>query len=59
MGGELAVVLAAALVAGGALSIRLRWQRSTQAYRAMLMVAACYFVAGSLVGAYHPRIPSG
>jgi hypothetical protein len=44
--------LAAALVAGGALYIRLRWQRSPQAYRAMLMVAACNFVAGSLVGAW-------
>lgn len=47
-----AAIVAAALIAGGALYIRLRWHRSPQAYRAMLAVAACYFVAGSLVGSW-------
>jgi hypothetical protein len=50
--GELAIVATVALAAGGALYIRLRWRRSPQAYRAMLVVAACYFVAGSLMGAW-------
>jgi hypothetical protein len=62
---ELAIVLAVALVASGALYIRLRWRRSPQAYRAMLVIAACYFVAGSIIGAWvlhlaspRPTVPS-
>jgi hypothetical protein len=50
--GELAIIAAVTLVAGGALYIRLRWRRSPQAYRAMLVIAACYFAAGSLMGAW-------
>jgi hypothetical protein len=50
--GELAVIAAVALIAGGALYIRLRWRRSPQAYRAMLAIAACYFVAGSIVSVW-------
>jgi endonuclease YncB( thermonuclease family) len=46
------IVFALALVLAGALYIRLRWHRSPRAYRAMLALAACYFVAGSLVGAW-------
>jgi hypothetical protein len=47
------VVLAAfALAAAGALYVRLRWRRSPQAYRAMMALAACYFVAGSLTSAW-------
>jgi endonuclease YncB( thermonuclease family) len=47
-----AVAIALALIAGGALYIRLRWRRSPQAYRAMIALAACYFVAGSIAGAW-------
>jgi hypothetical protein len=50
--GELLIIAAVALIAGGALYMRLRWRRAPQAYRAMLVIAACYFVAGSLVGAW-------
>jgi len=46
------IVVALALVAGSALYIRLRWRRSPQAHRAMIVLAACYFLAGSLVGAW-------
>jgi hypothetical protein len=51
-----------ALVLGGALYIRLRWRRSPQAYRAMIVLAACYFVTGSILGAWvlhfvSPRSP--
>jgi hypothetical protein len=50
--GEWAAFMAAALVAGGALYMRLRWRRSPQAYRAMIALAVCYFEAGSLVSAW-------
>jgi hypothetical protein len=40
------------LVAVGALYVRFRSRRSPQAYRAMLALAVCYFVAGSLTGAW-------
>jgi endonuclease YncB( thermonuclease family) len=46
------VVVAIALVVVGALYIRQRWHRSPQAYRAMIALAGCYFVAGSLTGAW-------
>jgi endonuclease YncB( thermonuclease family) len=46
------VLLALALVVGGAVYIRLRWRRAPQAYRAMVALAACFFVAGSLTGAW-------
>ncbi len=46
------VVVALALVVGAALYIRLRWRRAPQAHRAMMVLAACYFLAGSLVGAW-------
>jgi len=46
------VFIALALIVGGALYIRSRWRRSPQAYRAMIALAACYFVAGSIVGAW-------
>ena len=45
------VLIALTLIGGGALYIRSRWRRSPQAYRAMIALAACYFVAGSIVGA--------
>jgi len=47
-----AVAIAALLIAGGALYIRLRWRRSPQAYRAMIAVAAGYAIAGALLGAW-------
>jgi hypothetical protein len=47
-----AVVVAVALVVAGGFYIRLRWSRSPQAYRAMVAIAAGYFVAGLLVGAW-------
>jgi hypothetical protein len=59
------VVVALALIAGGALYSRLRWHRSPQAYRAMIVLAGCYFVAGSIAGAWllylttpKPTVPS-
>lgn len=47
-----AIILAALLVVLGALYIRVRWRRAPQAYRAMIGLTACYFVAGSIVGAW-------
>lgn len=46
------VLIAAILVAGGALYIRLRWLRAPQAYRAMVIVATSYLLAGALLGAW-------
>ncbi len=46
------VLIAAVLVLGSALYIRLRWHRSPRAYRAMAGVAACYLLAGSFLGAW-------
>lgn len=50
------VVIAAALIAAGALYIRLRWRRSPQAYRAMIAVAICYLAAGAILGACVVRL---
>ena len=44
------IIIASALVAGCALYIALRWRRSPQAYRALMVLATCYFNAGSLAG---------
>lgn len=49
--GEWAIILAVLLMAGGAFYIRLRWVRAPQAYRAMIALAGCYFVAGVITGA--------
>ena len=46
------IIVAAVLLVGGALYICLGWRRSPRAYRAMFVLAACYFVAGSMVGAW-------
>lgn len=43
-----AMLVALALVAGGALYATIRWRRAPQARRAMIALAACYFVAGVL-----------
>ena len=43
-------LLALVLVIGGALYIGRRWGRSPQAYRAMIALAICYFVAGTVAG---------
>ena len=48
--------IAAALIAAGALYIRLRWRRSPQAYRAMIAVAVCYLEAGAILGACVVRL---
>ncbi len=45
-------LVALALALAGGLYIRLHWRRSPQAYRAMIALAACYFVAGSITGAW-------
>jgi hypothetical protein len=45
------IVIALGLVTGGALYIRMDWHRSPRAYRAMIVLAGCYFVAGAMVGA--------
>jgi len=47
-----AVFIAVVLVTGGALYIRLHWRRWPQAYRAMIGLTACYFIAGSVVGPF-------
>ena len=44
------------MVVLGTLYIRVRWRRSPQAYRAMIWLTACYFVAGSIVGAWLLRL---
>ncbi len=44
------VVIATALIAAGALYIRLRWRRSPQAYRAMIVLAVCFLTAGAILG---------
>lgn len=49
---ETAVMIAAGLIICSAIYIRLRWHRSPQAYRAMIALAACYALAGSLLGAW-------
>jgi len=46
------LIVSLALLIGGAVYVRFRWHRSPQAYRAMTALAACYFIAGSLVGAW-------
>lgn len=46
------IAVALGLVVGGACYIRLRWRRSPHAYRAMIALAICYFVAGSIAGAW-------
>src|SRR5215471_945088 len=46
------ILAAFALIAAGALYAHFRWRRSPQAYRAMLVLAGCYFVAGSMTGAW-------
>lgn len=54
-------MMAAALVLGGGLYIRLRWRRAPQAYRALIAVAVCYSAAGALLGLwlFHPAAASG
>ncbi len=49
---KLLIIISVVLVGGGALYIRVRWHRSPEAYRAMIGLMACYFVAGSIVGAW-------
>jgi hypothetical protein len=46
------ILAALALIAGGALYVHFRWRRSPQAYRAMLGLAGCYFVAGLMTGVW-------
>lgn len=46
------IATSVALVVTGALYIHLRWRRSPRAYRAMIALAAGYFVAGSIAGAW-------
>ena len=46
------LLVALALVVAGALYMRLRWRRAPQAYRAMIALAACYFVAGLMTGVW-------
>jgi endonuclease YncB( thermonuclease family) len=53
--GALAGILAA-LIVGGAVYLRLRWGRSPRAYRAMIALATCYFIAGALAGAFIMRL---
>jgi hypothetical protein len=50
--GNLAILLAVPMVAGGALYIRMRRWRSPRAYRAMIGLAVCYCAAGALIGAW-------
>jgi hypothetical protein len=50
------LVVSLILIFGGALYIRRRWIRSPAAYKAMIAIAACYFVAGILVTAWALRV---
>jgi endonuclease YncB( thermonuclease family) len=50
-----AAFVAALLAAATALYIRLRWRRAPQAFTAMVAVAACFFVAGAVLGAWSLR----
>lgn len=50
------VMISAALIAAGALYIRLRWRRSPQAYWAMIAIAVCYFAAGAVLGGWIVRL---
>ena len=50
------VFAAVALAVIGMLYVHLRWRRAPQAYRAIQAIAACYFVAGSLVGTWALRL---
>jgi hypothetical protein len=50
------LLAALVLVVVGAFYVRLRWRRAPQAYRAMIVLAVCYFVAGSLLGAWVPHL---
>jgi endonuclease YncB( thermonuclease family) len=49
---SLVAILAAVIIVVGALYVRLRWFRSPRAYRAMIALAACFFFAGALAGAW-------
>jgi hypothetical protein len=51
-----AILGALALVLAGGLYVRLRWRRSPQAYRAMIVLAASYFLAGALAGGWLMRL---
>jgi hypothetical protein len=44
-GTSVSAVAAVAMIVGGLLYIHLRWHRSPQAYRAMLILAGCYLVS--------------
>src|SRR5713101_5759996 len=46
------LIVAFALLIAVAIYVRFRWWRVPQAYRAMIGLAACYFVAGSIFGAW-------
>jgi len=46
------LIVAFALLIAGAIYVRFRWRRAPQAYRAMIALAACYFIAGSILGAW-------
>jgi hypothetical protein len=50
--------LCVVLILSGAFYIYLRWRRSPQAYRAMTVLAACYFVAGAIAGGWLIRVAS-
>lgn len=44
------ILAALALIAVGALYVRMRWMRSLQAWRTMTGLAVCYFPAGTMAG---------
>jgi hypothetical protein len=54
------VFIAAMVIVAGSLYVMVRWRRSPQAFRAMILLAVCYFVAGALAGAWaiHMSTPS-
>lgn len=47
-----AALLAAVMAGAGALYIHLRWRRAPQAYAAIIAIAACYSMAGAVLGAW-------
>lgn len=56
---NLSILTAVVLVAAGGLYVHFRWKRSPQAWRAMTGVAVCYFLAGSITGAWIMHLTPG
>ena len=56
---NVSILAAFALMAAGALYVHLRWQRSPQAWRAMVGLAVTYFLAGVVTGGWVVHLIAG